>query len=459
MTCESVSPTVRRARALLAIAAIVVAPAIRAEGTSPSPAADAAPRSEAPEQAWAVFGQITNVTQKHNRFHAPYSGANSLDANGRAEETTDVTAYAGARLWRGAEVWVNPEVDQGFGLSGTLGAAGFPSGEAYKVGANAPYLRLPRLFIRQYVPLGGSSEHVDGVANQLAYESASDSLAVTVGKFSVVDIFDTNRYAHDPRGDFMNWALIDAGSFDYAADAWGFTHGAAAELALGPWTVRGGVFQLSPAPNGKVTAVDFSQHSWVGEIERRYEWGGRPGKMKVLGFVNRGKMATYDDAVQLANQVGGTPSAAAVRRFRSRPGVSFNVEQELSSAIGVFARAGANDGRFEAYEFTEINKTLSGGLSLGGAGWGRPEDKFGIGAVVNALSGNARRYFAAGGLGILIGDGRLNYGRERIAEMYYSFKATSHLSLSIDYQYLLNPAYNRDRGPISVFGARLHAEL
>ena len=451
------------ARMCVALAAFALAPAVLAQNTPPfegAPLSADQPKSgEVQQSQWSVFGQFTNVTQKHNRFHAPYSGANSLAPDGRTEETSDATVYAGARLWRGAEAWINPEIDQGFGLSGTLGAAGFLSGEAYKIGANAPYLRLPRFFVRQYIPLGGGAEHVQGVANQFAYESATDGLTITIGKFSVVDIFDANRYAHDPRGDFMNWALIDAGTFDYAADAWGFTYGAASELTLGSWSVRGGVFQLSPAPNGKVTAVRFGQRSWVGEIERRYEWAGRPGKVRVLGFVNQGRMGTYDDAVRLAKANGDTPNTSLVRRFRSRPGLSVSAEQELSSELGVFTRAGVNSGRFEAYEFTEINRTASAGVVLSGIRWGRPDDRIGVGAVVNGLSGDARRYFAAGGLGILIGDGRLNYGSERIAELYYSYKANAHLTLAVDFQRLQNPAYNRDRGPVSVFGMRLHAEI
>jgi high affinity Mn2+ porin len=436
----------------LAVAAAAAEPPEGASSASQSRGGDES------EQAWAAFGQLTNVTQRNNVFRSPYSGANSLDPNGGTEETTDATLYLGRRLWRGAEVWINPEIDQGFGLSGTLGAGGFPSGEAYKIGANAPYLRLPRAFVRQYIPLGGVEERVDSVVNQFAYQQAADGLTITAGKFSVVDIFDANRYAHDPRTDFMNWALIDAGTFDYAADAWGFTYGAAAELGQGPWTWRGGIFQLSPVPNSKITAVDFSQFSLVGEIERSYEWNGRPGKVKLLGFANRAEMGKYADAV-LASRPGGTPSTAAVRQLSWRPGISINVEQEASSELGVFARAGVNDGRFEAYEFTEINQTVSAGISLAGATWGRPDDRVGIGAVVNALSDDARRYFAAGGLGILIGDGRLTYGTEQIVELYYALKVNSHVAVTVDYQHLQHPAYNRDRGPVSVFGARLHVEL
>ena len=408
---------------------------------------------------WALHGQMTNVTQGHRRFTSPYSGQNSLIANGRTEETTDLTLYAGVRLWRGAELWINPEIDQGFGLSNTVGVAGFPSGEAYKIGANAPYLRLPRAFIRQVIPLGGAQEKVEAEANQLSGMKASDNVTLTVGKFSVTDIFDTNSYAHDPRADFLNWSIIDAGAFDYAADSWGFTYGVAAELTQGAWTLRGGAFQLSSIPNGKIVTVDFSQYMLVGELERRHQWSGHPGRVKLLAFVNRGRMANYQDAVQLGQQTAATPDVSLVRRFASRPGATINLEQELSPGLGSFVRASINDGSKESYEFTEINKSLSAGLSLKGDRWGRRDDTMGIAAVINRLSGAAQAYFAEGGLGILIGDGRLNYDAEKIMEAYYSLHMNAHLKLALNFQYVHNPSYNRDRGPVSIYGVRVHAEF
>lgn len=407
----------------------------------------------------ALHGQITNVTQRHPVFRSPYSGANSLDAHGRTEETTDLTLYAGVRLGSDAEFWINPEIDQGFGLSNTVGMAGFPSGEAYKIGANTPYLRIPRVFIRAVMPLGSAEEKVTASANQLAGNKAIDNITVTLGKFSVTDIFDTNTYAHDPRVDFLNWSVIDAGAFDYAADAWGFTYGAAAEWTQSNWTFRSGLFQLSRVPNGKVVAVDFGQYMFVGEIELRHQWQDHPGKIKLLAFVNRGRMANYIDAVELAERTGGTPDVSLVRRYSSRPGLSLNVEQEISSDAGLFARASLNDGSKEAYEFTEVNRSVSAGGTLKGTRWGRPDDTFGVAAVVNALSNAARDYFAAGGLGILIGDGQLNYGREKIIETFYSLRLNPHTTLSANYQHAQNPAYNKDRGPVSIYGMRLHAEF
>jgi high affinity Mn2+ porin len=421
-------------------------------------AANAAEETQAAD-TFAVYGQATNVTQTYPSFTAPYSGQNSLKGQHDTQETTDLTLYVGHRLWQGAEAWVNAEVDQGFGLSNTVGVAGFPSGEAYKIGASAPYLRLPRAFIRQTIPLGGEIQHVDAAANQLGGETSADALVLTVGKFSVVDIFDTNAYAHDPRGDFLNWSLIDAGAFDYAADSWGYTYGAAVEWSRSWWTLRGGLFEMSPIPNEKVVSVDFNARMAVLEWEIRENWTGLPGKLKLLAFLNRASMASYRDALRLGQQLNRAPDVALVRHRASRAGLAINLEQALTPELGLFARASANDGSKEAYEFTEINRSLSGGLQLKGAAWGRADDKAGVAAVVNALSHPARDYFGAGGVGILIGDGRLRYGSEKILELYYSMRLLPAVALSIDYQHIDNPAYNRDRGPVSVYGVRLHGEF
>ena len=380
-------------------------------------------------------------------------------ANGRTEETTDITLYAGMRLWRGAELWLNPEIDQGFGLSNTVGMAGFPSGEAYKIGANTPYLRLPRAFVRQVIPLGGEPVKTDAAANQLGGAKANNNVTLTLGKFSVTDIFDTNTYAHDPRGDFLNWSIIDAGAFDYAADAWGFTYGAAAEWTQNSWTLRAGVFQLSKVPNGKITGIDFGQYMLVSELEQRYQLGGHAGKIKLLGFLNRGRMGAYRDAVQLAQQTGDAPDTGLVRRLGSRPGASINLEQELTADLGVFLRASVNRGTKEAYEFTEINRSVSGGVAMKGDRWGRHDDTIGVAGVVNGLSADARQYFAAGGIGILIGDGQQNYAPEKVLETYYSVRVTPHVTFALNYQRVINPAYNRDRGPLSILGMRAHAEF
>jgi high affinity Mn2+ porin len=433
-----------------------------AAGTPAAGAAEADGAASSVAQSWNLHGQFTGVLQYHPSYTAPYSGTNSLDGGNNGRETTDLTLYGGARLWRGAAVYVDAEVDQGYGLNDTLGVAGFPSGEAYKVGARNPYFRLPRAFVRQAFALSdeAAADAVDDGPNQLAGPASADSLTLTLGKFSVVDLFDNNSYAHDPRGDFLNWSIIDAGAFDYPADAWGYTYGAAAEWTHHWWTLRGGAFALSKVPNSKDIDGQFRQFGLVGEGELRGHWLGRPAKLRALAFLNRGDMGRYADALALAQATASVPDTALVRRYASRPGVALNLEQEVTADLGAFARASANTGEQEAYEFTEINDSVSAGLSLRGAPWQRPDDRTGLALAVNGISSAARSYLAAGGLGILIGDGQLpHYGREKIVEAYYACRARAGVTVSADLQEIIDPAYNRDRGPVTVVALRAHAEF
>ncbi len=411
-------------------------------------------------QAFAVHAQTTFVYQGQDSFDSPFRGPNSLGPKANARETWDLTLYIGARLWKGAEVWVNPEVDQGFGLSDTLGVAGFVSGEAYKVGSAEPYLRLQRIFIRQTIDLAGKTEAVDADLNQLAGSRSVNRIVVTAGKVSVGDIFDTNGLAHDPRGDFLNWSLIDAGTFDYAADSWGYTAGAAVEWYQGRWTLRGGAFLTSNVPNSENIDTRFKQFQLEGEIEERHALWGRAGKLKLTGFLTRAREGRFDDAVALAASTGGTPDTAAVRRYAGRGGVSVNLEQALSDDLGAFARLGFADGSRESFDFTDIDRTVSGGLSLAGKRWGRASDTIGLAGVLNEASTARQRYLAAGGLGILIGDGRLPHpDSERILEGYYDVGLAKGLHVALDYQHVVNPGYDPDRGPVDVLALRLHGQF
>jgi high affinity Mn2+ porin len=458
-------------RALIRILLIALCPTLPAAAIAAAndaglpaqgnPAAEGDTAGAAPAESWSLHGQFTNITQYHPAFTSPYEGANSLDPGNSGRETIDLTLFAGARLWKGGAVYVNPEIDQGFGLTGTLGVAGFTSGGAYKVGDTHPYYRTHRLFLRQQIDLGSSNEDpVPSSPNLLAGPQAADNVTLTVGKFSAVDIFDTNRYAHDPRADFMNWSIIDSGAYDYAADAWGYSYGMAAEWTQSWWTLRGGVFALSRVPNQRELDRTFQQFEVAVECEERHTWLDRPGKLKLLVFNNHGRMGGYDNAVSLALQTGRLPDTASVRHVASRPGIALNFEQRLFADLGGFARASINDGGKETFDFTEINRSIAAGLSLAGNRWRRPQDTVGLAAVANGLSSAARRYLAAGGLGILIGDGKLpDYGFEKIVETYYAARLTGYLTVSADFQYVVNPAYNADRGPVSIFGLRIHAEM
>ena len=424
------------------------------------PVAALADDSDSTPQDFAFHGQVTFTNQGNLAFKSPYSGPQSLPPIAEGRETTDVTAFIGIRPWANGEIWINPEFDQGFGLHDTLGVAGFPSGEAYKVGRGTFCLRLQRLFLRQTIDLGGPSSKVDPDINQLGGAQSEDRLVITVGRFGVTDVFDTNPYAHDPRGDFLNWAIIDAGAFDYAADAWGYTFGASAEWYQGPWTLRFGIFDLSKFPNSEKLDTNFGQFQMVGEVERRFAIAGKNGALKITGFLSRGRMGLYSDAIALGEALDEAPSVALVRRYRSRPGVSANLQQDLGDGFGVFARGGWAQGDVEPYEFADIDETVSAGVSISGAHWGRKSDTLALGGVVNQISKIHQDYLAGGGLGILIGDGRLPHpGTENILETYYEVALKSYLHLTFDYQFVDNPAYNTDRGPVSIFAARLHAQF
>ena len=406
---------------------------------------------------FVIHGQTTFVNQYALPFRAPYGGQNSLAPNS-GRETWDVDLYLGFRPWEGAEIWIDPEIDQGFGLSGTFGVAGFPSAEAYKVGAAYPYARIPRAFLRQTIDLGGESQKVEAGFNQFAGTQTADRIVITVGKFSVVDIFDKNKYANDPRNDFLNWTLVNAGTFDYSADAWAFTYGSAIEWYTGQWTFRGGVFDGPVVPNSSELDPTFGQFQMVGEVERRYQLWGQPGKVLITGYLTRARMGNFADAVELAALTGAAPNLALVRTYTGKTGISANWEQQILPGLGLFARAGYTPGQLETYAFTDDDATVAGGASVSGKFWGRPNDIFAIAGILNTISKAHETYLADGGYTALIGDGTLHYGPERILEAYYTVPINAW-QITFDYQFITNPAYNRDRGPVSVVATRLHAQF
>lgn len=439
---------------LAAFAAVLSAPA----WVSPALADDPGP--EAGQADWySLHVQTTFTAMGHSSFHSLRpDGQNSMMSKAQDAETWDATLFAGVRLGQ-VELYFNPEMDQGFGPSNTLGMAGYVSGEAYKVGQYAPYYRTPRLFGRYVLGLGGESQTVEDGPNQLAGTRDADNITFTFGKFGVTDIFDTNAYAHDPRADFLNWSVISSGAFDYAAEAWGYTYGAAAEWTEDWWTLRAGFFDMSRQPNTRYLDRGFTNNQSVVEAEERHELWGQPGKLKIMAYMTNAKMASYADAVAWGLANGQTPDVSKVRRYELRPGGGVNAEQQITPGVGAFLKASMNDGRYEAFDFTEINQSLTAGLAVSGSHWGRDDDTFGLAGVINGISGDAQRYFRQGGMGILIGDGSLpSYGFEQIIEIYYKATLVQGVALTADYQHVENPAYNATRGPIDFWGVRMHAE-
>ncbi len=439
---------------MIRAAAIAAAGFALAVAPCPATAQDAAPVPK--DQVFAIHGQATFVAQGVGGFASPYVGDNSLTPR-QVKETFDATAFIGIRPWRGAELWANPEIDQGFGLSNTLGAAGFPSAEAYKVGKASPYFRLQRLFLRQTIGLGGDTSVVAAAANQLAGSVGANRIVLTIGKFGVGDVFDTNAYAHDPRADFLNWSVVDAGSFDYAADAWGYSYGVAGELYAGAWTLRLGGFNLSKIPNGETLETGFGQYQIDAEVEHRHAIAGHAGAVRATLFRNRGQFSKFDEAVSYALATGAAVDPAPTRRRLTRVGAHVNAEQALTDTLGLFARIGVADGSIEPYDSTDIDRTAAVGGALAGKGWGRANDRIGLALVVNGISAAHRRYLAAGGIGVLVGDGRLpDAGAEQIAELYYDLAALKGINLTLDAQHIANPGYNRDRGPANILAVRVH---
>jgi high affinity Mn2+ porin len=432
-------------------------------GPTPQPPGTLVTPQEAKQiqpEDWAIHGQSTATWLLQPAFRSPYQGPQSLSPAANGRETVDLTLYAGFRPWPGAEVWINPEVDQGFGLSNTFGVAGYPSGEAYKLGKSTPYFLVQRGFLRQTIDLGGGTEKLEPDLNQLGGAQTSNRLVLTIGKYSIVDIFDTNKYAHDPRNDFFNWSIIDQGAFDYAANAWGFTYGGTAEWYQDWWAVRAGVFDLSQRPNGAALSHGFGQGQFVAELEERHTLWDQPGKLKGTYWLTRGNLGTYLDAIAVGEITDQTPSTDTVARFRTKGGFGLNLEQQVAEDFGVFGRASISQGTVQEVDFTDINQSVSGGLSLTGSRWGRPDDTAGLAGAVNRISHQGKLYLASGGLGGIIGDGQLPHaGPEQILETYYRVSLFNFAHAAFHYQFINHPADNRDRGPVSIFGLQLHLQF
>jgi high affinity Mn2+ porin len=430
------------------------------DGTSQGAGAPLFGEPKDPEtDRWNIHGQTTLIVQGYPGFRSPYQGPNSLPGGGLARDTWTNTVFVGWKLWEGGEVFLNPELAQGFGVGSTIGLAGFANGEAQKGGAPYPRLRAQRYFFRQTFGLGGEQETVEDGPNQFGGKRDIDRLTVTVGRIAVGDIFDANTYAHDPRADFSNWAIWSAGAYDFPADLPGFTRGVVVELNRKYWALRGGLFQVPEQQNSDVLV--FKTGGAVVEYEQRWEVASQPGKLRVGTFLNRGNTANYRQAIAATAAdpaIDINDAAAANRQQRYKYGFYVNGEQAVGKDLGVFGRFSWNDGQNEILNFTDIDRSLSGGVSLKGSAWKRPDDTVGLAGAVNGLSEAHREFLANGGLGLLIGDGALNYREEKILEAYYAYKIDKSSTLTFDYQFIANPAYNADRGPVNLFAMRFHAE-
>jgi high affinity Mn2+ porin len=406
---------------------------------------------------WEIHGQMTYLPQGYPRFRALYTGPNSLTPAPQAQATWSNSLFLNVRLWEGGEVYYNPELLKGFGLNDTVGAAGFPNGEAQKSNFPYPHYNTSRLFLRQTFGFGGEQEELASGPTQLPGKVDVSRLTLQVGKFAVPDIFDGNSYAKDTRKDFMNWSMWAPGAFDYSADKVGLTYGATAELNQKQWALRSGYFLMQSVSNANSFDTKVLERgTYVLELETRYSLFSQPGKLRTIAWLNSAFSGSYRETL---NNPALNLDIAQTRTGRIKYGYVVSLEQALNDEVGLFGRWSWNDGKTEIMAFTDIDASLSLGASIKGIRWGRPDDVIGIGGAINALSRDHRDFLAVGGLGVLVGDGALNYRRERILETYYAYALNKQLTLTGDYQLITNPAYNADRGPVHVFSGRLHGEF
>ena len=411
---------------------------------------------EGEQATYSFHYQFTGITQYHPAFPAAYSGQNSLSPNAESATAFVTTLYSDFRLWPGAELLFDPEMSGGKGLSSTLGVAAFPNGIVYRVGDPAPAVYVARIAISQTFGLGGGKLHIEPAPHELRGMRDRNQLAITVGRVSVLDVFDANRYSNDATDQFLDWALFASGAWDYPADTRGYTWGALADLAVDWWSARAGI-ALEPY------YANLSEFDWrlgtseglMAEYEARYSIGQLAGAWSLLGFLNTARMGSYQQ--ELANPTLFQNNIAATRADgRTKYGFALSVEQQITKSLGAFMRLSWNDGHNESWAFTEIDQSLAVGAVQRGKLWGRPTDEAGAAVVVSGLSPWHERYLASGGYGFIVGDGRLHYGPETIADLYYRVRLTEFLSFSGIYQPIVNPGFNQDRGPAHVLSARLH---
>lgn len=405
---------------------------------------------------WSVHAQSTWIAQGYPAFRSAYTGPQSLFPGGEIRETGSASAFFGLGLWNGAALYFDPEFFQGFGLSDTRGVAGFPDGEAQRSGFLYPHYNTSRLYVQQVFGLGGEQDSLDDDEGRIAQKVDVSRFTLTIGKMSVPDFFDNNRYAHESREDFMNWSIMEAGAFDYAADQVDFTWGIVGELNQKTWAIRGGYF-LAPTQqeSNQFDMHLFSRGQYIIEGEERHTFLSQPGKIRIAAWVSSVFAGSF--AETLADPALSL-DISATRRTRIEYGFYANLEQALTGDLGAFARLSWRSGQTEVMSFADIDRSVSFGGSIKGTSWGRPNDRIGVGVAINGLSKEYRAFLAAGGMGDLIGDGALNYREEKIIEAFYTYHLAKGSTFTLDYQFIADPAYNADRGPVSIFSGRYHWE-
>ncbi len=435
------------------------------------------------DESWNLYGQLTYISSWKLPFNAPYTNANgsimSLLPDGEQSFTGTFTLFFGLRLWPGAEAYFVPEVIAERPLSGLRGIGGsIQNFELQKGGSETPQLYRARTFLRQTINIGGERSQKDSDPMQLAAKLAKRRLVFTLGNFTILDVFDRNSVSWDPRQTFFNMAFMTYSSWDFPSDARGYSWGGTAELYLDDWAIRVG--RITPPVNPNQLSIDFRLDKFYGdqfELEHDHKLFGQDGAVRLLAFRNNVDTGRFDEAIAAYSADPGknalncpgfnygsgnatAPDLCWVRRPNVKVGIGLDVEQHITKEIGVFARAMYADGRTEVDAYNPADRSLSFGVAGKGKLWHRPFDVTGIGFGMSWISDIHAKYLAMGGIDGFVGDGMLPHpAPESVFEVFYSFNFFKAIWLSADYQFLSNPGFNADRGPVHIFGTRVHAEF
>ena len=429
------------------------------------------------DRRWLISGQANIIFQANPPFHSPYEGTNSFLPHGEYKTSLVGTLFTGLQLHGNAryntDAIFDLESTGGRGLSEALGLAGF---------TNLDVVRNPNLGSKPYVAralihqtIGLTPKMVDAQRTpfSLPIVVPARRLELRVGKMSLPDVFDQNNPGSDSHLQFLNWTVDNNGAYDYAADTRGYTYAGVLEYDDGPWAVRYGFALMPTVANGidlqsslrKARGDNYELEYGRGPLARWVD-PKHQGAVRLLGYVNRANMGVYrvQNIKALEERANGNPNATP--DITDHPfgttvkyGVGLNFEQELPKDLRVFGRFGWNEDQHESFAYTEVGQTFQAGGDLTGERWSRPNDRVGLVVVTNAIKRDHQAYLGLGGLGFLLGDGRLAYGRENILETYYTAHNWRGLFSAFDFQLVGHPGYNRDRGPVAVFSVRMHVDF
>jgi high affinity Mn2+ porin len=445
-------------RALITGVLVGASPLLSATAQS---SADSGATGSSRWQPYLLGTQINVIAQDLRPLRSPYEGPNSLAARGDSKISDAYGIYSGVDAGHGLQAYLDVEMIRGGGISKVTGLAGPTNGDVLRQGTidlgSGPY--VARAFVR-YTRSFASRQRdtLSAAPDQIPGTVSSNRLEITAGKFALSDLFDVNRYANSTRQQFMDWSLFQNTAWDFAADTRGYSNGIAISWIHPEWTLRAGSVQMPRLANGNVFDSDL-RRARGDQIELTLTVPRTRTTARILGYLNHARMGNYAEALAIGAALRQAPDIAADDRpGRKKYGFGLNLEQPLTDGgeTGIFARLGWDDGKTESFAFTEVDRHLSAGAQISGAHWGRADDRIGLAGVREGIVSVHRTYLAAGGVGFLLGDGRLTYGAEQILEGYYRLQAGRYLQLSSDLQSIRNPGYNRDRGPALVGSLRVN---